>query len=143
MLARGEDGCSWIEKQEPECLWFHGWLAAPWGGAVLLWKKAARFQKVLEVEIILNSCLSGSYFSVTLLSLSAEVEPVCVCQVPEQGRVSAAKGDALATLLLPLSRALKFWYSWAWVQEVAQPGLRVWIQDQFLLPISALIGCWY
>lgn len=52
--------------------------------------------------------------------------------------VSAAKGAASATLLLPLSRALKLWYSWAWVQEVAQPGLRVWIQDQFLLPSLCL-----
>lgn len=41
MLAKSENGCSWTEKQEPECLWFHGCLAVPWEGGVLLWKKSA------------------------------------------------------------------------------------------------------
>lgn len=66
------------------------------------------------------------------------MKPVCAGQVPQQSPVSAAKGDALATLQLPLSRTLRAWYSWAWVQEAAQPGLGVWIQDQLLLPILCL-----
>lgn len=78
MLAKSEDGCSWTEKQEPECLWFHGWLAAPWEADVLLWKKSARFQEILEVEIILNSVLSGSYFSVTFIKPQCSDE-TCLC----------------------------------------------------------------
>lgn len=104
-------------------------LCAPWEGAVLLWKKSAVLSESFRGEIIWNSFSSGILFCDPAAAPGAAAELCVSCTGRCSGHAPAAP-----------QQSLKGWFSWAWVQEVAQPGLGAGSKPSSCCQVCAWLG---
>lgn len=101
-------------------------------------KSLQRSQKVLEVEIILNYFLSGTFFSVTVLQPQRRGE-ACLCRPSATAELCAScQGRCSGRAPAAPQQNFKGLIQLGQVQEATQPGLGLWIQDQFPLPSFCL-----
>lgn len=107
------------------------WLpCAPWEGAVLLWKKSAMLSETFRGGNNLKFFFEwNSLFCDPAAAPGAAAELCVSCTGRCSGHAPAAP-----------QQSLKGWFSWAWVQEVAQPGLGAGSKPSSCCQVCAWLG---